>query len=166
VKPDKQFLFETQLNWVGDTMGVLSANHADGVIHTANAPAFGGEGRYWSPQHLFLGAIISDFMTTCLAYSAKQKLPLTHFECNAIGAIKVVEHKYRFTQIDLWPKIFIADEQFRDTANEVILKTHGNCLVANSLNADIYFHSMVLLETDRNNDTQKKPPVEKPGLAG
>jgi organic hydroperoxide reductase OsmC/OhrA len=161
VKPDKQFLFETQLNWVSDAMGVLSANHADGVIQTATSSAFGGKGRHWSPQHLFLGAVISDFMTTFLAYSAKQQLPLTHFECNAIGAIKVVEHKYQFTQIDLWPKVFIAGEQFRDTANEVVLKTHGNCLVANSLKADIYFHTMVLVEPVPKEGMRRQPPAEK-----
>lgn len=146
IKPDKQFLFETQLNWVTGTKGVLSARKTDGVIQVATPPAFGGEGRNWSPEQLFLGSVGSGFMTTYLAFAAKLDLDITHFECNAIGLIRIIGGKYRFTQIDLWPKIFIADEPVRNKANQALEKTHKYSLITNSVNADVFFHSVVLVE--------------------
>lgn len=70
-KTDKQFLFEVKLNWQEKNRGILSAVDADGTIDVATPPEFGGEGNPWSPEHLFLSAVSSCFMTTYLAFAKK-----------------------------------------------------------------------------------------------
>jgi organic hydroperoxide reductase OsmC/OhrA len=158
-KTDKQFFFEIQLNWLIGTRGILSANDAKGTIHVATPPAFGGEGKPWTPEHLFLSSISSSFMTTYLAFARKNQLNISHFECNIIGQIELLEGRYKFTNINLYPKVYISTEDLREKATLVMEKTHKYCLVSNSVNADIFYHSEVLLDTHpRQMPLRESPP--------
>ena len=145
-KTDKQFLFDVQLSLVADKKGVLSTKELDDVIHVGTPPEFGGEAKLWSPEHLFLSSISSCFMTTYLAFAKKFRFEPSHFECNAIGQIELVEGRYRFTHINLYPKVYIADDSSREKANLAMEKTHKYCLVSNSVNAGIFYHSEVLTD--------------------
>ena len=89
-KREKQFFFEVQLNWLADTRGILSAKDANGTIHVATPPEFGGEGKPWTPEHLFLSSISSCFMTTYLAFAKKLHFDISHFGCDTIGQIEII----------------------------------------------------------------------------
>lgn len=144
-KTGKQFFFEVQLNWLTAKKGVLLSKDAEGPLHIATPPKFGGEGKPWTPEHFFLSSISGDFMTTFLAFAHKSRLQISHFECNAIGQIEIIEGKYKFTNINLYPKVYIADESLREKAAVVLEKTHKSCLIANSVNAVIFYHSEILI---------------------
>lgn len=144
-KTDKRFLFEVQLNWLTGNRGIISAKDAEGTLHVATPPKFGGEGKPWSPEHLFLGSISSCFMTTYLAFTKKLGFDISNLECSAIGQIRIVEGKYKFTNIDLYPKVYIAAESLREKAMRALEKTHKFCLVSNSVNVEIIYHSEILL---------------------
>lgn len=142
-KTDKRFLFEVQLNWLTGKRGIISAKDAEGTLHVATPPKFGGEGNPWSPEHLFLGSISSCFMTTYLAFAKKLGFEISNLECNAIGQIRIVEGKYKFTNIDLYPKVYIATESLREKAMRALEKTHRYCLVSNSINVEVIYHSEI-----------------------
>ena len=143
---DKQFLFEVQLNWMSGTRGILSAQDTEGTLYVATPPEFGGEGRPWTPEHLFLSSISSCFMTTYLDFAKKLHFDISHFECNASGQIETIHGKYKFTIINIYPKVYIADETLREKANLAVEKTQKYCLIAGSVNADIFYHSEVLAD--------------------
>ncbi len=145
-KTDKQFLFEVKLYWQEKNNGILSAVDADGTIDVATPPEFGGEGKPWSPEHLFLSSISSCFMTTYLAFAKKLQFEITNFECNTIGQIEIVNGKYKFTLINVYPKISVADETLKEKANTALEKTHKYCLISNSINAAIFYHSEILID--------------------
>jgi peroxiredoxin-like protein len=145
-KTDKQFLFEVNLNWQEKNKGILYTVDADGAIDVATPPEFGGEGNSWSPEHLFLSAISSCFMTTYLAFAKKLQFSIAAFECNIIGQIEIVNGKYKFTLINVYPKITVADESFKEKANTALEKTHKYCLISNSINAAIFYHSAIKIE--------------------
>ena len=142
-KTDKQFLFEVKLDWQEKNKGLLSAIDVDGTIDVATPPEFGGEGKPWSPEHLFLSAVSSCFMTTYLAFAKKLQFNIAAFECNVIGQIEIVHGKYKFTLINVYPKIFVAEESLRKKANMALEKTHKYCLISNSINAVIFYHSEI-----------------------
>jgi peroxiredoxin-like protein len=144
-KTDKQFFFEVNLNYLADTRGILSAKDAEGTLHVATPPEFGGEGKPWTPEHLFLSSISSCFMTTYLAFAKKLQFEISNLECNTIGQIEIIEGKYKFTNINLFPKVYIADESLREKANLAVEKTHKYCLITNSVNAAVFYHSEVLI---------------------
>lgn len=145
-KTDKQFLFETRLDWLQGDRGILTADGTGPGVYVCLPPALGGVGGDWSPEHLLLCSVSSSYMTTYLAYARKLGFEVTHFTCGAIGQIELVAGKYQFTNINLYPKISIADESLRPKADEAVTKTHQYCLVGNSLRADIFYHSRVVLD--------------------
>ena len=147
-------LFQVQLNWLSDKKGLLSANDALGTIHVATPPVFGGEGSPWTPEHFFLGAISSCFMTTYLAFAKKFQFEIVDLECEAIGQIDLVDGKYKFTQVDLYPKVYIESEERREKASLAMEKAHKYCLISNSINADIFYHSEILIKPGLNPSEQ------------
>ncbi len=146
-KGNRQFLFEVDLNWLSENKGILSANDAAGAIQVATPAAFGGKGKEWSPEHLFLGSVSSCFMTTYLLFARKSELEVSRFECNIIGQIELTDGKYQFTHINIFPKIYVADEALKEKAKLVLQKTQQYCLVANSIKAKMIYHAEVLKDS-------------------
>lgn len=143
-KSDQQFLFEVSLNWLTKQKGILSADDAAGTIRVATPPVFGGEGRDWSPEHLFLGAVSSCFMTTYLAFAKKMGFDITRLECHVTGQIKLIEGRYQFTHIDVFPKVYVAEQSLTTKAGIALQKTQKYCLVSNSIKAEVIYHGEVL----------------------
>ncbi len=85
-------------------------------------------------------------MTTYIAFAKKAGFEISHFDCNTIGQIEIVEAKYKFTNINLYPKIYIARESLREKATAVLEKTNKSCLIVNTINAAVFFHSEILLD--------------------
>jgi peroxiredoxin-like protein len=145
-KSDKQFLFETNLNWITKKKGLMSAREVKGSLHVSTPVSFGGEGKDWSPEHLFLGSVSSCLMTTFLSFADKLNFKISRFECESIGQVHLVDGHYEFTNINLYPKIFIQDESIRDKAVQALQKAQKNCLITNSIRSAIIYHSEIIKE--------------------
>lgn len=143
---NKEIQFEVQLHWLTGKKGMLSAKDATGTLRVSTPPKFGGTGKPWTPEHFFLSAISSCFMTTYLSFADKFGFEILNLECNASGEIKIVEGKYKFTKIDLYSKIYLADETLREKATSAAEKAHKYCLISNSVKADISYHSEVIVD--------------------
>jgi len=152
-----QLLFETNLNWLSDDRGIVYANGCNGTIHVSTPAAFGGSDKEWSPEHLLLGAVVSCYMATFNGFAKKAKLTIAHLECRAVGEVKIVEGRYKFTQIDIFPKIFVENDIQSESANSVAQKTQHYCLISNSLNAVITYHTEIL--KNRHPDTSRHNAV-------
>jgi peroxiredoxin-like protein len=148
-KESKNILFEARVNWMSKQKGILSGTDVSGTIHVATPPAFGGEGKCWSPEHLFLGSLSSCFMTTYLAFAKKFKLEITGLECGITGVVAMSEGKFRFTQINLFPKIYVKDESLRSKSDMVLEKTKKYCLISGSVNAEIIYQCEVIVATEQ-----------------
>jgi len=151
-KGDIKMLFEIRLDWLQDDRGILTSNEVKDTIRVALPPAFGGEKDQWSPEHLLLGAVSSCYMTTYLVFTRKLDFAISHFECHTIGTIEMVNGKYEFTTINVYPSIYIADELFREKAITAMQKTQKYCLVSNSLKTNIIYHGQVLNENYTGHD--------------
>jgi peroxiredoxin-like protein len=148
-KSKKQFLYEVQLNWLEKSCGILHSGDVVGAIQVAAPANFGGEGKDWSPEHLFLSSVSSCYMTTYLSFAKKMDFEIAGFECNAIGQVDLVDGKYKFTHINVYPEIYIADESVSAKASLAVQKTEKYCLIGNSVNATIIYHSEVLIESQK-----------------
>lgn len=148
-KTDKhQYFFEVSLNWLEGRIGVASVNEVKESIKVSTPSAFaGGIAGYWSPEQLFLSSLSTGLMTTFLAIAEKRKLPLVNFTCSAIGQVQLVGAHLEFTNINLFPKIFVQKESEIPIANEVLMKTYKYCIIANSIKAHLIHHGEVLLES-------------------
>ncbi len=154
-KRGKQFLFSVQLNCREKETSVLTVKNTINQIKVTSPTEFGGKGNEWSPEQLFLASISSCFISTYLFFARSEKLERVELECEIIGQVEMINEKYRFTNINLFPKIMIASESLREKANKVLEKTHQHCLVSQSVNALIYYHTEVLMAESK----MKNPAV-------
>lgn len=147
-KTDKhQYYFEVQLHWQEGHKGIMTAPDVKDTIKVATPPEFkGGVPDMWSPEHLFLSALSSSFMTTYLALADKSELSISHYECNVIGQVAVVEGHLEFQTINLFPKIYVASGDDMVKANEVLKKAYKHCIVANSIKPQLVHHGAVLID--------------------
>lgn len=146
-KTDKhQYFFEVDLKRTTGRKGMLSAKDVIGSIEIATAPEFkGGVPDIWTPEHLFLGALSSGYMTTYLAIADKQNLKVKNISCGSIGQINLYEDHLEFTTINLYPKVYIENEKDLAKANKILLSTYMHCIIANSVKPLLINHGEVLL---------------------
>lgn len=144
IKDGKHFVFDVRLDWLNEQKGVLSSNDARGSLYVATPPAFGGQEKEWSAEHLFLGSIASCFMSTYLYFARRMKFEIAHLECHAIGQIELVEGKYKFTHIGVFPTVHVSDATLLEVADLAILKAQKSCLISNSISAEIVYKGRVM----------------------
>ncbi len=154
-KTPHQLSFETNLNWLADDRGIVYAAGCNGTIHVSTPAEFGGLNKEWSPEHLLLSAITSCYMATFIGFAKKAKLTIAHLECKAVGLVKIVEGKYKFTHIDIYPKIRVNEDFQFEIVNSVAHKVQHYCLIGNSINAEIEYHTEIL--KDIHPATSHKP---------
>ena len=142
-KQNKLFVFEVNLNWISKQKGFLSAKDAPGIIPVAAPGVFGGTEKLWTPEHLFLSSISSCFMTTYLVFAKKFKFDIAGFECAINGQVEIVDGKYQFTQITIFPKIHVENESLREKAELALERTKKYCLISNSIKAEMIYHGEV-----------------------
>ena len=81
--------YEINLQWVNSRKGVISSPVLELQIEVATPPDFPkGIAGIWSPEHLYIGAVNSCFMTTFLAVAENSGLEFTKFECHATGTVE------------------------------------------------------------------------------
>ena len=109
LKSNKPLIFTTDLHWAGDKIGMVSSPSLKS-LSVSTPPEFGGPEGEWSPEHLFLSSITSCFMSTYLSFVNKMKIENTGFECTATGQVELVDGKYKFTYIHIYPKAFVGND--------------------------------------------------------
>jgi peroxiredoxin-like protein len=144
LKNNKPIIFTTDLHWSGDKFGVVSAN-ALRSFSVSTPPEFGGPEGEWTPEHLFLSSITSCFMSTYLVFVNKMKIENTGFECTATGQVEIVDGKYKFTYIHIYPRAFVGKDADVERAKVAMEKTKKYCLISNSVNAEIVQHPEVVI---------------------
>ena len=139
-----QYFFEANVKREEGCKGTIAARGVDEKISVATPAEFaGGVEGMWSPEQLFLSALSSCMMATYLAIAAKRNLIVKDFECSAIGLVQLVEGHLEFTSINLFPKVWVEQEEDIPLANEVLLKTYKHCIIANSIKSRLVHHSEV-----------------------
>jgi peroxiredoxin-like protein len=134
----EQHHYQVKLNWIADRKGIIASDVLDTKIEVATPPEFPkGIAELWSPEHLFVAAVNSCFMTTFLAVAENSKLDFTHFECNAVGTLDRVDGKYCITEITLSPILTINDETFKDKGIRVMEMSEKACLISNSITSKV-----------------------------
>lgn len=134
----EQHHYQVKLNWIADRKGVLASDVLDTKIEVVTPPEFPkGIPGFWSPEHLFVAAVNSCFMTTFLAVAENSKLDFTDFECHAIGTLDRVDGKYRITEVTLSPVLTIKDETLKEKGIRVMEMSEKACLISNSITSKV-----------------------------
>lgn len=117
---------------------LMVANSDQACMEIATPPEFPkGIPGIWSPEHLFTASVVSCFMTTFLAIAENSKLNFKSFTCDSTGTLAMEDGKLQMTEVNLFPSVTLVNEEDRQRAYKVLLKTEGACLISNSIKAKV-----------------------------
>ncbi len=133
----REHTFETSLVWSGGRGGVLQGSDLP-ELEVAAPPAFGGPGRTWTPEHLFVASTEACTLMTFLAIADFSKLPVTGFSSQAKGVVEKVEGEgYQFTVIEITLRVGVGKQEDIARAERIVDKAKRACLVSKSLRTPV-----------------------------
>ena len=135
-KKSKKFVYATKVKWLKERVGrVVSSGKP--VLEISTPPEFGGKEGIWAPEELFIASVNSCVMTTFLYFANKEKLKFVSFESEAEGILERSKRGFWFSQITLYPKIEVANEQMIEKAKALLETAKTHCLISNSIETKV-----------------------------
>jgi organic hydroperoxide reductase OsmC/OhrA len=113
------------------------------TLATAAPEEFGGPGDRWSPETLFVGAIVTCFILTFRAVAQASKLAWLDLTCDADGTLDRVDRVTRFTEVHLRAVLSVPDGTDPERARSLMERAERICLVTNSLTTDVHLDARV-----------------------
>jgi len=131
-------IFETELRWQKDKQADLSARD-NPLLRAASPPEFGGPGRTWCPEELFVASIESCLMSTFLYFAERFGLSLTAYSSTSKGILKKTAQGLRFTGVEVRIKVAWEDDESLRKAASLRLKEklEKYCPISASLNCPV-----------------------------
>ena len=128
------YFYDTTVEWTNARQGALSAPELP-TLEAAAPPEVKGHSGKWTPEHLYVAAVNTCFMTTFLAIAEMSKLEFASFACDARGKLEKPESQgFKITEIVLHPRLVIKHAHDLERAGRILEKTEHNCLISNSIN--------------------------------
>ena len=133
---ENQYFYTTEVEWTGERHGDLRAPVLPNVQVDA-PPEFKGHEGVWTPEHLFVAAVNSCFMTTFLAIAENSKLDVVSFTANAKGKLeKLTGQGFIMSEVTLRPKLLIRHASDAERAGRILEKAERSCLISNSIKTE------------------------------
>jgi organic hydroperoxide reductase OsmC/OhrA len=100
-------------------------------------PQFQGEPGFWTPEHFFLAAIASCFITTFRAIAGLSRLEAAALELSVEGVVGKAEGGLQFTELLLHPVLTIEREEDSERALRLLEKAERSCLISRSIKCPV-----------------------------
>ena len=134
---DTSYTYEAEVAWTGERRGVLGSPGLPDV-EVAAPPEFKGHEGVWTPEHLFVSAVASCFVTTFLAVAELSKLDFDDVKVTAVGRLEKVEgQRFLVTEIVIRPRLTLRHPEDADRALRILEKAERNCLISNSIKSAV-----------------------------
>jgi len=138
--------YPVAVRWTREREGVASSVDGLPELAVASPPAFGGPAAVWTPEHLFVLAASTCWMTTFLSIAELSKFEFVAVEADGEGAVeRSDDRRYRIARITLRPRVTIRREADRERALRLIEKAENACLIRNSVQTEIKLEPEVRL---------------------
>jgi peroxiredoxin-like protein len=123
--------------WTAARRGRVEAENVERPIDFSAPPEFRGESGYWTPEHFFIAAVASCFITTFRAIAELSRFDPVALAISVEGTVAKVEGGYEFTHVVLRPRLTIREETDRQRAARLLEKTERSCLISRSLKSKV-----------------------------
>lgn len=136
-------LFKAKLDW-NSTSKKYSKTHqiaieGKEILNVSAAKAFKGDPALLNPEDLLLSAVVSCHMMSYLYVCAQNGIEVISYQDNAEADLEVSHNgSGRFTEIRLYPKVIIKQNEKINEALNLHLKANELCFIANSCNFPIF----------------------------
>ncbi|MBN1869518.1 MAG: OsmC family protein [Candidatus Omnitrophica bacterium] len=133
---NKNFIYQNHLVWQGERKGLLSSSGKPD-LEVATPPEFRGHPGRWTPEDLFVASINICIMTTFLFFAEKRQLPLLSYKSEGQGKLEKIDNKFMFSEIQINLQLKVEKGYSVDTVKEILALSEKNCLISNSIKAEV-----------------------------
>lgn len=140
----EQHHYPVQVTWESGKQGQLGSSDGLPDVTVGSPPEFGGPGGLWSPEHLFVAAVASCYMTTYLAIAERSRLEVAGLEVPAEGRlVQGEDRRFSIDRVVLRPVIRIRDEGDREKAERIAHKSEEVCLITRSVRSEVVLEATI-----------------------
>lgn len=142
--------YPVTVRWTAGKQGIAgSPDDLPELVVTA-PPEFGGPPHLWSPEHLFVSAVASCFMTTFMAIARNSKVEIGSLEVPAFGSLVLGDdRRYSMTRVRLEPRITLVAEKDRAKVERLVDKADKACLISRSVKSEIVVEPTLTVAPER-----------------
>jgi organic hydroperoxide reductase OsmC/OhrA len=140
-------VFSSHLEWTGAPLQPPSSSTGfsrdlsvklDGqTLAMSSAPAFHGDPARINPEQLYVAAISACHALTYLSLAARKQVAIAGYTDDAEGCLERVEGQLRMSRVLLRPHILLAAHADERMARDLIVRSHQQCFIGNSVTAVI-----------------------------
>ena len=107
---EKQYVYRVSPASTAVRCGVATVEDVQLPITFSAPTEFQGEAGQWTPEHLFLASVAGCFVSTFSGMAQFSKFEFLSFDLKVEGVLSKEEGGWRFTQVNLHPRLKIAQE--------------------------------------------------------
>lgn len=126
--------------------GLATAKGIEPSIAFSAPPEFKGQAGHWTPEHFFVAAVASCFISTFSGMAFNSNFEFHSLELETEGILKQDEAGWRFHEVVLHPRLTIARPDDKERGNRLLQKAEKNCLVARSLACPVLLEPALIIE--------------------
>ena len=134
---ESEYRFTAKAEWTTGRRGRVEGDSLAPGLDFAAPPEFQGVAGVWSPEHLFLGAVATCFVTTFSAIAEFSKFSFHALTVGVEGILEKAEGGYRFTRVFVDAALTIEREEDRERAQRLLEKAERSCLISRSIQSTI-----------------------------
>ena len=116
------------------------------VLHVAEPKEFGGTGKEWSPEQMFVSTVANCLLLTFRAIANASKFEFIDIKCVAVGKLDRVEGNNRFTNIDISANLLLKSNSDKQKGLRLLNKAEKQCLIKNSISSEVNFNNEISYE--------------------
>ena len=135
----RPYLFEIETDYRDGA--VLARSSAGPELNLQPPVEFGGSGKDWTPEDLFVTSTASCLCLTFMEIAKRKNLLVESYEARAIGRLEGDGTTLRFRRIDLYPKIRVRGSEV--TALRILEQAKLRCLVGRSSDVLVALHPKI-----------------------
>ena len=125
--------------------GLAIAEGIEPLIAFSAPPEFKGQAGHWTPEHFFVAAVASCFLSTFSGMASNSNLDFDSLELDAEGILTQDPAGWRFQEVVLRPRLTITRLEDKELGNRLLHKAEKNCLVGRSLACPIVLEPAIII---------------------
>ena len=122
---------------------------ADGIepsIAFSAPPEFKGQAGHWTPEHFFVAAVASCFVSTFSGMAFNSNFEFFSLELETEGIVAQDQAGWRFREVILHPRLTIARAEQQGLGNRLLHKAKESCLVGRSIACPVVLEPALIIE--------------------
>ena len=125
--------------------GVATAEGIEPTISFSAPPEFKGQAGHWTPEHFFVTAVASCYISTFSGLAFNSNLEFHSLVLRAEGIVAKDQDGWRFREVVLRPRLTIAHCEDKDRAHRLLRKAEVSCLIGRSIACPIALDSAPII---------------------